>query len=120
MPSLRLEKINGLIKKVLGKILLAEEQRDSNILLTISRVRVTPNLRTARVLLSICPENRAPLYLNTLNKNLYKIQGQLNQQLKMKPIPRIIFESDPSEQKAQIIEETLQKIQKENSSETAL
>ncbi len=113
MSSLRLEKINGLIKDELGKLLLTETRLKIGVFVTIAKVCVTPNLRNARVFLSVFPENEVDYAMKSLANELYKIQKLLNRRLNMRPLPRLIFENDATERGAQAVEEALLAIKRE-------
>jgi len=109
MPK-RIEKVNELIKKYLGEILLRNLDLKSGVFVTIAKVDTTPDLRYTRVFVSIFPEKDTDYALKTFNKELYKIQGFLNRKLSMKPLPKIEFKLDLTESKADEIEKLFQEI----------
>lgn len=114
MSSLRIEKVNGHIQEELGKLFLSETHLKTGVIVTIAKVRATPNLKEARVAISVFPESEAGYALKSLEKELYRIQKLLNARLHMRPIPRIILEYDATEQNAQTVEELLIRIKKED------
>lgn len=113
MSSLRIEKVNELLREELGNILLTEVSLKSGVFVTIAKVDVVPNLKEARISVSVFPENEAEYALKSLERGLYKIQGMLNQRLHMHPLPRISFELDVTERNAQAVEEVLFALKKE-------
>ncbi|KKQ07167.1 MAG: hypothetical protein US16_C0001G0003 [Candidatus Moranbacteria bacterium GW2011_GWE2_36_40] len=48
--------------------------------------------------------------MKTLAKEIYSIQGALNKKLKMRPLPRLQFVSDSTEEEADKIEKILAQI----------
>lgn len=113
MASLRLEKVNELLKEELGKMLLTEVSLKTGVFATIAKVRATPSLKEARVSVSVFPEQEAEYVMKSLEYELYKIQGLLNRRLHMRPLPRIFLEHDVTERNAQAVEETLSVLKKE-------
>ena len=120
MSSLRIEKVNELLKKELGNILPVILPLRPGTLLTLKKVCTTPDLKKAVVFLSVFPERESKFYFSLVTKELFRIQGLLNKRLRMRPLPRIEFENDPSESRAQVIEETIRAIREERDSERFL
>lgn len=105
--SERIQKINELIKRHLGEILLKEISLKPGLFLTVSKVDTTPDLRYTQVFISVFPYKEADYAIKTLSKELYSIQGSLNKQLSMRPLPRIEFHLDSTEEEADKIEKIL-------------
>lgn len=120
MASLRLEKVNELLREEVGKILSTEISLKAGVFVTIAKVCVTPNLKYARISVSAFPENEAEYVMKSLEYELYKIQGSLNRRLCMRPLPRIIFENDVTERSAQIVEKVLIELKKEQDETVSL
>lgn len=114
MASLRVEKVGELLREELGKLLVSELRLKAGVLVTISRVRVTPNLKEARISVSVFPEVEADYVQKTIDNELYRLQGILNRRLHMRPLPRLFFERDVTERNAQAVEETLSLLAKES------
>jgi len=104
--SLRVKKVNKLLKHEISQLLLREIDF-CDILVTITGVETSSDLRHAKVKISVLPQEKNELALEIINKNIFRIQQKLNKKLYMKPIPRIRFEIDQVEIKAQRIEELL-------------
>lgn len=108
--SLRIEKVNELIRSLIGEILTRELNLKPGVFITVSRVDTSSDLRYTRIFLSIFPEKDIEYVEKTLEKEIYKIQGELNKKLSMKPLPKIQFKIDMTEAKADIIEKLLKEI----------
>jgi len=111
--SKRIQRVNQLIKKELGQILLREIEFPRDVLVTITRVETSVDLNQARVFLSCFPENKSDLIFKILNRQIYGIQQILNRRLKMKFIPRIEFREERKTREAGKIEEILEELKKE-------
>ena len=92
MPK-RIEQINELVKRELGKIILREVDLPQNTLITIIGCKTAPNFQSAKIQISVIPEQRADEIIKDLNKQIYSIQQTLNKRLKIRPVPRIILHS---------------------------
>jgi ribosome-binding factor A len=110
--SKRIQRVNQLIKKELSKILLKEVDFPKNILLSITRVDASVDLRIARVYISYLPEKETKKAFKILNQLIYNFQQKLNKRLNMRPIPRIKFIQDKEIKKTARIEELLEEIKK--------
>jgi ribosome-binding factor A len=106
----RIEKINELIKSLMGEILIRELSLKPGVFITISKVDTSLDLRYTRIFLSIFPEKDIEYVEKTLKKEMYGIQGELNRKLSMKPLPKIQFKTDMTEVKADEIEKLLKQI----------
>ena len=92
----RILKINKLIKQELGKIILTDVDFSKNIILTITKVNTSADLRYADVFISVLPDEMDIEIEKKLKESIYFIQGKLNRKLHMKPLPRIRFMIDKS------------------------
>ena len=110
--SQRIQKVNELIKRELGKIILKEIEFPMGILATISRVKTSSDLREAKVWISVVPENQIFPVLRILEINIYSLQKKLDKRLKMRPVPKIKFLKEEKLKEAQKIEEILDKIKR--------
>jgi len=110
--SLRIQQVNELIKRELGKIIFRELDIPRNIILTVTRVNTTNDLRETSIFVSIIPRNKEKEILKMLNREIYTLQQILNKRLFMKPVPKIRFLLDKETEKAVKIEEILKEINK--------
>lgn len=113
MSERRLQRVNELIQQELGRIILEEVPAiggsasggDSDVLITVTRVRTSPTLEDAKVWISVFPFKESQYALGELNKKIGAIQHRLNKTLKMRFVPKIFFEIDEAEEKAAKLEE---------------
>ncbi len=80
---------------------------------TLTRVVASGNLQQAKVYISVVPDQKAQEALKSLEQNIYDIQQTLNERLKMRPVPKIIWVLETANAEAQKIEELLDQIKKE-------
>ena len=111
--SNRIQSVNSLIKNELSQILLKEADFPEDTLATLTRVETSTDLSQAKVYISIMPDNKINEIFEILNKNIYKLQQELNKRLKMRPTPRIVFKKEEKTEEAGKIEELLEQIKKE-------
>jgi ribosome-binding factor A len=106
--SRRTEQVASLVQRHLGS---AMQELELPFLVTISKVEVTPDLKHAKVWITVLPsgeENEAQV-LDILASNRYELQGRLLKELVMKNVPRAHFEIDHSQEYAAHINEILKK-----------
>jgi len=108
--SLRIQRVNQLIKKELSQIIFREMDFPEKVLVTLTRVEASSNLEQAKIYISVIPQEKGREVLEMLNKSIYYLQQKLNQRLKMRPIPRIVFVEERKTAEAGRIEELLEKI----------
>ena len=111
--SQRIQKVNELLKRELGRIILKELEFPRDTLITITDVESSPDLREAKIWISVIPENQIFLAFRVLERNIYNLQKKLDKRLKMRPVPRIEFLKQSKLGEAQKIEEILDKIREE-------
>lgn len=107
----RIKRVNQLIKHEISQLINREIDFD-NTLVTVTRVDTSPDLKQAKIGIIVLPQEETEQALKILEKNIYHIQQLLNKKLRMKYIPKIIFEIDKTEVNAQRLEEVLQQIKK--------
>ena len=108
--SNRILRINELIQKELGQIILREIEFPKNTLVTITRVETSPDLSQVKVYISCLPENQSDRVLWVLKRQGYHIQHKLNKRLETKIIPRIRFVKELKTMQAGKVEEILEKL----------
>lgn len=106
----RIKRINKLIKEKIADILLREVSFSGDILVTVQNVDTSRDLRYAKVGISIIPFDKSEEVLKILEKKTPHIQIELNKVIETKFVPKIKFEIDKSEEKADRIEKILKKI----------
>lgn len=107
MPSPhRTEKLEGLIREELSKIIDRDVDFTVGSLVTITRVSISSDSHYATVHLSIISEEPHKA-LHLLIKNIYDVQQSLNKQMRIRPVPKIRFALDEQEFKREKIEKSL-------------
>ena len=106
MTSHRLEKINSLLVQEIGEIILREVEF-GDVLVTITKAEATEDFKEAKIFFSVLPFDKAKDVLNILRNNIYHIQKILNKKLRIKPVPKIYFRIDASEEEANKVERAL-------------
>ena len=94
--------------------MLREVDFPEGVLVTLTRVETSSNLIQAKVYISVMPQEMAREILEILRKSVYDFQQKLNERLRMRPIPKIIFVEEKQTAEAGRIEELLEKIHKNN------
>ena len=110
--SKRIEQVNELIQRELGKIILREIDFPQGIMVTLTRVETSVDLGQSKVYVSCLPGGKTKSVLRILNQNIYDIQQGLNKRLKMRIIPKIFFTAERETAEAGRIEELLEQLKK--------
>ncbi|MBI4138389.1 MAG: ribosome-binding factor A [Candidatus Wildermuthbacteria bacterium] len=109
----RVPQVNELLRKEIGAILLRELDVEDGVLATLTRVEATPNLQSARVYISVMPEEKGLDFVKSLKYQVYQVQQELNRRLKMRPVPKIEWRLETKTAEAHKIEKLLDSIKKE-------
>ena len=98
MESTRQAKIARLIQKELSEILRQQTAKTNGILVSVSAVRVSPDLSIARAYLSIFPSDKAKEILENINRSARTIRYELGQKVRfqLRKIPEPAFHLDDS------------------------
>lgn len=98
MESTRQAKIARLIQKELSEILRQQTAKTNGILVSVSAVRVSPDLSIARAYLSIFPSDKAKEILENINRSARTIRYELGQKVRFQlhKIPELAFHLDDS------------------------
>lgn len=101
-----------LIQQELADILSRELTYLSGALLTVSQVRVPPDLGLAKVYVSVLPDTRLEEAATTLNENAWEIRRALSQRIrnKLRKMPELRFYADDSYKEAERINRLLDEI----------
>jgi ribosome-binding factor A len=109
-----MERINELIKRQLSSILLKEADLGHENFVTITDVQTAADLSACTVLVTITPDDAIPHMLSRLKSMAGFLQHELNGKVIIRKIPKIRFELDTAQKKADRIEELLEQIHKES------
>jgi ribosome-binding factor A len=110
MDPRKMDKVNKRLQRLVGEIIHKEADVPADVLVTVSRVATTHNLRGAEVWLSIYPTDQAESVVENLRGQLYELQGFLNRALDAKVVPRIRFTVDYGADHAATIERRFQQL----------
>lgn len=98
MESTRLHKIERLLQKELGDIFQKQTQAMHGVLVSVSVVRVSPDLSVAKAYLSIFPSNKSKELIEAIRANTKAIRYDLGQRVRtqLRKIPELSFFIDDS------------------------
>lgn len=116
MESKRQQKFAGVIQKDLAEIFQREGMSFlPNTLVTITKVRITPDLAIARVFLSFFNNSNTSLALNTIkahaNEIRYKLGARIKNQARI--VPQLEFFVDDTNSYVERMDQIFDKISKE-------
>jgi ribosome-binding factor A len=98
MESTRQSKIARLIQKELSEIFLLQAKAMNGVLVSVTSVRVSPDLSIARAYISVFPSERGAAIVKNLTGNMrsirFELGGRLRHQLRI--IPELKFFVDDS------------------------
>ncbi len=96
--SPRQKKINSVLQKEIASLLLESIRREniSNLMISVTKVKVSPDLSSAKVYVSIFPNNNYLDHLRNLNSS--RMRHDLSQRMKkqLSKIPQLSFYIDDS------------------------
>ena len=111
METTRQQKIARLIQKELSEIFRLQTAKMGGVLVSVSAVRVSPDLSVANIYLSIFPDNREQELMNKITDDTGAIRGQLGtlERHQLRIIPELRFFADETIQRMEHIDELLRK-----------
>ena len=97
METTRQNKISRLLQKELSEIFLLQTKAMPGILISVSAVRISPDMSIARVYLSVFPSEKAEEMVN-INENMKSIRFELGTRVRhqLRIIPELKFFVDDS------------------------
>lgn len=111
METTRQNKIARLIQKELSEIFLLQTKSMPGVLVSVSIVRISPDMSYARVYLSVFPSERSEEIVENINANMKSIRFELGNRVRhqLRIIPELKFFVDDSLDYAEKIDELLKK-----------
>lgn len=111
MESTRIQKISRLIQKELSEIFRSDTVHMRGVIVSVSSVRVSPDLSIARVHLSVFPSEQAQEMIDNANRNEKTIRYALAQKVRyqLRKTPSLVFYLDDSLDYIEHIDELLKK-----------
>jgi ribosome-binding factor A len=113
MATRRQKRVASLIKEELSRLLVEEIQDSSSGLITITRVEMGPDLKTAHIYLSIFGGKQKETILELLDKEKGYLRKSIASKVKLKYNPLLIFSFDPNPDYEAKIDKLLENIRKD-------
>jgi ribosome-binding factor A len=109
MESTRQHKIARLIQKDMSDILLRYARTLQGTLISVSEVRVTPDLSLAHIYLSIFPQDKVAATMKEITENTHRFRGELGslERHQLRIIPEIVFHLDETIDRMERIDQLL-------------
>jgi ribosome-binding factor A len=116
--SIRTERVAGEIQKALSEIFREEFSHLYEGLLTVTIVRVSPDLRHAKIYLSIISKNDSKeLMLQRIRKEAPHIRASLARELRLRHVPELMFYLDDTQEEVEHIERLFQEVHRRERNE---
>jgi ribosome-binding factor A len=98
MDSNRQQKVNRLIQKELSEIFLLETKKMKGVFISVTNVRVSPDLSVAHAYLSIFPSEKAEELVKNINENVKSVRYDLGKRVgrQLRVVPGLKFHVDDS------------------------
>lgn len=111
METTRQQKISRLIQKELSEIFRLQTAKMGNVIISVSAVRVSPDLSIAKAYLSIFPSEKSEDILKHINESAKTIRYELAQKVRyqLRKTPELAFYLDDSLDYIEHIDELLKK-----------
>lgn len=112
--SYRIDKVENLIKEEISLIFLHKLQDMDLGFLTITNVRVSPDLKVAKIYLSILEKEKRELALDKIENKKGYIRSELAHRIRIKFIPELKFFLDDTLDYVEKIEGLIKKIHEDD------
>lgn len=111
METTRQHKIARLIQKELSEIFLLQTKAMQGVLVSVSAVRISPDMGYARAYISVFPSERSAEIVKNINENVKAIRFELGKRVRfqLRIIPELKFFVDDSLDYVDHIDELLKK-----------
>lgn len=98
MESMRQQRVGKLLQKELGDIFLLDSKNMPGLLVSVSEVRVSPDLGFAKIFLSIFPSDKGKDLIKNVQQNVKSIRFELGKRVakQLRIIPDLAFYLDES------------------------
>lgn len=108
----RVEQVNENLQREVAKF-INNELNFNEVLVTVSRVDCSPDLKNAKIFISVLPDNKFGSTIERLKKNTSPLTSYLKKNIKLRVIPKISWQVDPTEKEASVIDGILRQIEEE-------
>lgn len=106
----RIDKVENLIKEEISLIFLHKMNDPELGLITVTNVKVSPDLRIARVYFSVLQKEKRDYVLDQLNSKVGYIRSELGSRIKLRYTPELKFFLDDTLDYVEKIEGLIKKI----------
>ncbi len=98
METTRQAKISRLLQKELSEMFRQQTSKTHGVIVSVSNVRVTPDLSLARVYISVFPSGKGAEIIENINKSSKSIRYELAQKVRyqLRKTPELSFYLDDS------------------------
>ena len=110
----RIEKVENLIKEEISLIFLRKLQDPTLGLLTITNVKLSPDLRVAKVYISVFEKEKREFALEKISAVTGYIRSELASKIRIKFIPELRFYIDDTLDYVEKIDNLIKKIHKDD------
>ena len=104
MSSYRTDKVERLIKEEVSSIFLQKLQNPDLGFLTITNVKVSPDLKQGKIDISVFEKEKRELVLDKIQSRIGFIRGELAQRIRIKFTPELKFFLDDTQDYVEKIE----------------
>ena len=106
---MQIERVNELLLEELAQA-INKEVGLPDALITVSFVDCDPDLKDARVGISVLPDRLAGTALRLLKSSTPQLTGLIKSRVKLRKLPRLIWEFDATEREAEKIEKLIDEV----------
>lgn len=118
MSSYRIDKVERLIKEEISLIFLQKLVNEDFGFLTITNVKVSPDLKQAKIYISVLEKEKRELVLDRVQSRLGFIRSELAHRIRIKFIPELKFFLDDTLDYVEKIEGLIERIHEEDGNKT--
>lgn len=108
----RMLQVNEQLRSELAA-LISHDGIIDNALITVTKVKCSPNLREATILISVLPENMTGTALKALRSSSSHFSGILRKKLSLKMIPKFNWKIDSQERHALDVDQALDELHRQ-------
>ena len=108
----RRDRLREVLKREVSQILLEGVDFGREVLITVSRVEISPDLSEARIYVSVLPDEFSDNVFSILRRKAGRFQKIINKVVNIKRTPKLIFLEEKEIREAARIDEILQQIKK--------
>lgn len=109
----KVDQLNELLHRELAAA-IGQEVDFPDGLITVVFVSVTPDLQFAKVSVSVLPDKLAGTAIKKLKAASGRLAAVIVKKTRLRKVPRLLWDFDPTERKAAVLEEYFQKIDEED------